>query len=145
ESAALVVPRALPGSTVDVDLGGVVARTLGQRTVRHLGHGEKLAVGPFEITAFPFAAEVPAGVAHAWNCYLVETEDAVIALCADSAFEEAQIEFLAERLGSGKRAALLLSRAWAGEQRPTPGYRDHSMEFLNEYRRWGWYCPPIQL
>jgi L-ascorbate metabolism protein UlaG (beta-lactamase superfamily) len=145
ETATLVVPKAVPGSKVDLDLEKVTHSILGPRPVRPLAHGECLQVGAFKISAFPFGGEVPADIEHAWNCYLVEAENSAVALCADSAIDAPQEEFLINRIGDRKGNLLLMARGRMDGDELWPGYRDQALELLSGLRLWGWYCRPFKL
>ena len=104
------------------DLSATVRTVLGESyTVVKLRHGDVVQVGPFRVTAFPFKGEFPESLPHNWNCYLVETDQAAVALTADSGIDAPELEFLAQRL-SGKATSMLMSFAIIEDERTMVPY-----------------------
>jgi L-ascorbate metabolism protein UlaG (beta-lactamase superfamily) len=145
ETTTVVVPKPVASEPVDIDLSTVTKNLFGSRPVRTLAHSESMQIGPFKVTAFPFGGEVPSSMTHGWNCYLVETEDAAVALTADSGMDAPQIEFLISNRKQRKGDFLLMARTRSGGDDPWPGYRDDALELFTRTRLWGWYCRPIDL
>jgi L-ascorbate metabolism protein UlaG (beta-lactamase superfamily) len=140
EKVEIIVPRAHPGSEFDVGLDRVIDRFLGRRRVICLGHGESHQVGDITVRAFPFSGEVPAGVLHAWNCYLCSGAGASVAFCADSAIDELQTQFLVNELERSELPLYVFGRVRGGDT-PWHGYRDSRTELYNEMRGWCWHTP----
>jgi L-ascorbate metabolism protein UlaG (beta-lactamase superfamily) len=146
DSVQIIVPRAAPERPWEVDLERFLRRILGtRRKIKALGHGERIAVGDLHVTAFPFRGEMPPGMPHSWNCYLLEFARSLAACTADSDVEDETIAFLAAA-HRATRKPLTLFASVPFEVLTAPASTTWSpRQLYNPARLHSWYQPIASL
>ncbi len=125
-----------------IDIGDVIERVLGNRTIVRQAHGETLRFGAIEITATPFVGEFPKALPHAWNCYVVHGADSSIVLCNGSAIIPENADAIAVALRDRGRGAVMFAYdAYAGDVMMFNGFREGPQILYPSLRTWPWFLP----
>lgn len=142
DSVQIIVPAPALERPWEVDLGRFLQRVLGRRRkIRRLGHGQSVAVGDFQVTAFPFRGEMPPAAAHSWNCYLFEFDRALVACTADSDLEDETVGFLAQAHRATRKPLTLLASAPREVLLGSAPKNPPLLALYNPARLYSWYQP----